>query len=111
MDVKEAFTAIIGALHDVENFEEQINVVSDALNAPAVEPSDSGFEAKYNALRDAYVRKFGEMESIGMNIIDQPTGDGVQGNGGVTTLDSEPVDIDAEEIRLEDIDFDGSSES
>lgn len=98
MSATESFKKLIGAIPNIEDFDEEIGEVTDAL--VSAENADNGiFEEKYNKLLEKYRARFGEMLSESAKGVADLTPD----EPAVTDeIDSTP--------SIADLDFDGSTE-
>lgn len=96
MTAEEALEAILVKIDAPEELDEEINVITKFIGSGA-NVSDGGYKERYEALREKYITRFGEMltgQGIPSKDIEEPVAD-----VGVT-----------EDVTPEMLDFDGSTE-
>lgn len=95
MSVKESFMRLIEALPNVEDFDAEIGEVTKAITS--AESAGMEYEDKYNKLLSAYKTRFGEM--LQENVTEE-----------VVVPDKTENVAKEEELNLQDLNFDGSTE-
>ena len=93
-EAKSAWKRILESIENPENFDEDISMITNELNASAVVEDDGGYKARYDDLREKYRRRFGEM-------IEE-----INTTGG----EEEIVEDEYKVESYDDLDFDGSTE-
>lgn len=96
MTVDEALKAILGKIEAPEELDEEINVITETIRS-GTNVTDDGYKERYEALREKYLARFGEMlagQETPKADIEEPKAD-----VGVV-----------EDVTPEMLDFDGSTE-